>query len=122
MLYSDNWSRGHGNTHRSNGSVMNAPMGGQFRSKNETKTGWDSLDDTDLNTNPAEQTIASTAAGDTSSNIPGSVQIEIYNNGKNSRISSNSEILLCQILQTNGNGQMLLNGICLLCCQEQIWK
>ena len=83
-----NWSRGHGNTHRSNGSVMNAPMGGQFRSKNETKIGWDSLDDTDLNTNPAEQTIASTAAGDTSSNIPGSVQIEIYNNGKNSRISS----------------------------------
>ena len=85
MLHSLIGLDGHGKTHHSHGGVANAPMGGQFRSKNSNKTAFDSINSTDLNTNPAEQTLG---WADTSSNIPGSVQIEIYNNGKNSRISS----------------------------------
>ena len=81
-----NWFRGHGITHHSHGAVANAPMGGQYRSRNSNKTGFISTNSTDLNTNTAEQTLQWPSA--TSGNIPGSVQIEIYNNGHNSKTSS----------------------------------
>ena len=60
-------------------------MGGQYISKNSNKTPFNSINATDLNTNPVEQTLDWAS---TSSNISGSVQITIENGGTTSRLSS----------------------------------